>query len=85
MLNLKLARDELDDGGGGLLEDVMSEYEGELYLRRLYITFKNQMMVDSSKEGDVIFSDYIGSRQQCLYGCSVSWYYSFHYTTVLIS
>ena len=69
LLNLRLARDELDDGGGGLLEDVMSEYEGELYLRRLYITFKNQMMVDTSEEGDVIFSDYIGSRQQCLYGC----------------
>ena len=46
----------------------MSEYEGELYLRRLYITFKNQMMVDTSKE-DVIFSDYIGSRQQCLCRC----------------
>ena len=68
LLNLRMAKDELDRGGG--LEDVMSEYEGELYLQHLYITFKNQMMVDtSSKEDVVVFSDYIGSRQQCLYRC----------------
>ena len=30
LLNLRMAKDVLDGGGG--LEDIMSEYEGELYL-----------------------------------------------------
>ena len=39
-------------------------------------------MLDRSQEQGVIFSDYIGSRQQCLYGCFcfmvlfISMYYS---------
>ena len=39
LLNLRLAMDEID---GEDLRSIMSEYEGELYLRRLYLSMENQ-------------------------------------------
>ena len=72
----------MDEIDGEDLRSIMSEYEGELYLRRLYLSLENQRMVDRSEEQGVIFSDYIRSRQQCLYGCFcfmvlfISMYYS---------
>ena len=66
LLNLRLAVDEID---GEDLRSIMSEYEGELYLRCLYLSLENQRMVDRSEEQGIIFSNYIRSRQQCLYGC----------------
>ena len=41
-------------------------YEVEMYLRRLYLSFKAQSFVDEEGETD---DHYVGSRQQCLYSC----------------
>ena len=41
----------------------MTEFEGEMYLRRLYLTLKDQKLIKDT------ISTYVGSRQQCLYGC----------------
>ena len=38
-------------------------YDGEMYLRSLYLSFKS----DGLEEGS--FSKYIGSRQHCMYAC----------------
>ena len=40
-----------------------TEFEGEMYLRRLYLTLKDQKLIKDT------VSTYVGSRQQCLYGC----------------
>ena len=56
--------DETDCGRDSMKRLWLTRYEGELYLRRLYSTLKEQNMVN-----DCNISDYIGSRQQCLYGC----------------
>ena len=72
MVQLILSRitpDDMDETDCGGQTDSMkrlwlTRYEGELYLRRLYLTLKEQNMVN-----DCNISDYIGSRQQCLYGC----------------
>ena len=58
--------DETDCGGqtDSMKRLWLTKYEGELYLRILYLTLKEQNMVN-----DCNISDYIGSRQQCLYGC----------------
>ena len=74
MVQLILSRitpDDMDktDHGGQTATNSMkrlwlTKYEGELYLRRLYSMLKEQNMVN-----DCNISDYIGSRQQCLYGC----------------
>ena len=40
-------------------------YDGEMYLRSLYLLFKR----DGLEEGGASFSKYIGSRQQCMYAC----------------
>ena len=44
----------------------ITQYGAEMYLRRLYCKLKEQSMdvVDGK-----LFAPYIGSRQQCLYGC----------------
>ena len=56
------------DHGGQTTSSVkrlwLTKYEDELYLRRLYLTLKEQNMVDGRN-----ISNYVGSRQQCLYGC----------------
>ena len=57
----------------------LTKYEGELYLRRLYSTLKEQNMVN-----DCNISNYIGSRQQCLYGCVCFMLLFFQCTIVLI-
>ena len=49
---------------------VMSQYEGELYLRRLYhVIHEESMKVVNDSVIGTTFSDYMGSRQQCAYGC----------------
>ena len=46
---------------------MMQRYEGEMYLRQLYCKLKEQLMNDLGKQGSLLL--YVGSRQQCLYGC----------------
>ena len=47
----------------GVVEECLEmAYGVELYLRRLYLTLKTQSF-------DVDNVQYVGSRQQCLYGC----------------
>ena len=46
---------------------MMQRYEGEIYLRQLYCKLKEQLMNDLGKQGSLLL--YVGSRQQCLYGC----------------
>ena len=62
--------DEADGAEDDLTNKMMSQYEGESYLRRLYHMIHEQSMVlVNIDNGTTKFSDYIGSRQQCGYGC----------------
>ena len=56
---------EVDGGDESRHQQLLTRYEAELYLRPLYLTLKEQFMVNDVTE----ISDYVGSRQQCLYGC----------------
>ena len=56
-------RDEVDSCND---DEHRVTYEVEMYLRRLYLSFKAQSFVDGEGEMD---DHYVGSRQQCLYGC----------------
>ena len=62
-----------DDDVNGILGNTMSESrsivcDGEMYLRSLYLPFKQEGVEGSV--GDVwAVSKYIGSRQQCMYAC----------------
>ena len=70
MLVRLVISDEPDGGAEDITSKVMSEYEAELYLRRLYDAIDEQSMV--VVKDNIIgtkFSDYISSRQQCAYGC----------------
>ena len=73
--NMMLVRLVINDEPDGSAEEditskVMSQYEGELYLRRLYHAIHEQsMVVVNDNVMGTKFSDYIGSRQQCAYGC----------------
>ena len=54
-------KDEVDGD-----DECRVTYKVEMYLRHLYLSFKAQSFVDGEGEtGD----HYVGSRQQCLYGC----------------
>ena len=64
-----------DEPNGGAEEDItskeMSHYKGELYLWRLYhVIHEQSMVVVNDNVIGTKFSDYIGNRQQCAYGCS---------------
>ena len=56
---------EVDGGDESRRRQLLMRYEAELYLRWLYLTLKERFMVNDVTE----ISDYVGSRQQCLYGC----------------
>ena len=49
-----------------LSSHLTMEYNGEMYLRRIYLVLKNERMIDS---GNLELANHLGSRQQCLYGC----------------
>ena len=56
-------RSPMSDYVDGMVEECLeSAYGMELYLRRLYLALRSQSF-------DVNNDHYIGSRQQCLYGC----------------
>ena len=73
MMLVRLVISDNDEPVGAEKEDnhiskMMSQYEGELYLRRLYHAIHEQSMVVVND--DMIgtkFSDYTGSRQHCTY------------------
>ena len=54
---------EVDEGDESRCQQLFMRYEAELYLRQLYLMSKEQCMVNDVTE----ISDYVGSRQQCLY------------------
>ena len=56
---------EVDGGDESRSRQLLTRYKAELYLRQLYLTLKEQFMVNDVTE----ISDYVGSRQ-CLYGCT---------------
>ena len=56
---------EVDGGDESRRQQLLMRYEAELYLRQLYLMLKEQFMVNDVTE----ISDYVGSRQQCLYEC----------------
>ena len=60
-------RDEVDSCNDDDDEHRVT-YEVEMYLRHLYLSFKAQSFVDG-KGGGETNGHYVGSRQQCLYGC----------------
>ena len=59
-------RDEVDSCNND--DEHRVTYEVEMYLRHLYLSFKAQSFVDG-KGGGEMNGHYVGSRQQCLYGC----------------
>ena len=56
-------RDEVDSCND---DEHRVTYEVEMYLRRLYLSFKAQSFIDGEGETN---DHYMGSRQQCLYSC----------------
>ena len=50
--------------GGGTTTRISEFVKGEMYLRRLNLCLKSQGFL-----GEVDDASYVGSRQQCLYGC----------------
>ena len=61
-----LAEEEEGVDGGGSSTTTISEFvRGEMYLRRLNLCLKSQGFLGDKDVDDA----YVGSRQQCLYGC----------------
>ena len=69
---VKLTRNQCNRGGekeGDKVDSCNDDdehrvtYKVEMYLRHLYLSFKAQSFVDETDD------HYVGSRQQCLYGC----------------
>ena len=73
MMLVRLVVSDEPDGGAedeDITSKIMSQYEGKLYLRRLYHAIHEQsMVVVNDNVMGTKFSDYTGSRQQCAYGC----------------
>ena len=73
--NMMLVRLVISDEPDGDAEEditskVMSQCKGELYLRRLYhVIHEQSLVVVNDNMIGMKFSDYIGSGQQCAYGC----------------
>ena len=58
--------DDITDSSSALLSShLTTEYNGEMYLRRIYLVLKNEGMIGI----DLELANHFGSRQQCLYGC----------------
>ena len=55
---------EVDGSDESRCRQLVMRYEAKLYLRQLYLMLKEQFMVNDVTE----ISDYVGSRQKCLYG-----------------
>ena len=49
----------------GSKQRYLTEFNGEMHLRRIYLVLKEQGMI---REGNMV-ADHFGSRQQCLYSC----------------
>ena len=66
---LAAEEEEVDGDGGGTSITTISKFvKGEMYLRRLNLCLKSQGFLGDRGEVDDDAS-YVGSRQQCLYGC----------------
>ena len=65
-IQCRLSPEEIDkvDNANDELTRLLTKYEGEMYLSQLFFTLKEELMIKEEK-----ISNYIGSRQQCLYGC----------------
>ena len=63
--------DDVTDSSSSALSSshlTRMEYNGEMYLRRIYLVLKNEGMIGSSGI-ELELANYFGSRQQCLYSC----------------
>ena len=61
-IQCRLSPEEIDkvDNANDELTRLLMKYEGEMYLRPLFFTLKEKLMIKEKK-----ISDYVGSRQQC--------------------
>ena len=64
---LAAEEEEEVDGGDGTSTTISEFVKGEMYLRRLNLCLKSQGFLGDGEVDDD--ASYVGSRQQCLYGC----------------
>ena len=57
---------DVTDGVDGALSSRLTEFSGEMYLRKIYLVLKNEGMISLNSNK---LANHFGSRQQCLYGC----------------
>ena len=55
-----------DDVDGAVALSHLTEFNGEMYLRRIYLVLKNEEMIGVNSDE---LANHFGSRQQCLYSC----------------
>ena len=64
MYRLQPKSDDKGDSTAAAVQEVLKD--GEAYLRRMYLTLRDQGMVSAN---ECVLSGFFGCRQQCLYGC----------------